>query len=159
MTHSIQPGIEASDIWIKKPAWSMLSVKGAVRTIGTPRTSDIESPCLLLVCSVIRLEDPAIILPTGPSRQGDALTHGGGFPILFNGNSDGRRGGRTDFGAALRAGARARRHVGDVARGAARRDRWRRARPTGSAVSRARSIRSRAPHRGERDVRDPRRSD
>jgi hypothetical protein len=29
--------MEASDIWMKNPAWSMLSVRGAVRTIGTPR--------------------------------------------------------------------------------------------------------------------------
>ena len=33
VTHSIQIGIEAIPIWMKYPAWSVISVKGAVRTI------------------------------------------------------------------------------------------------------------------------------
>jgi hypothetical protein len=36
ITHYIHPGIEARDIWMKNPAWSMLSVRGAVNTIGAP---------------------------------------------------------------------------------------------------------------------------
>jgi hypothetical protein len=44
ITHSIQPGIDASDIWMKKPAWSMLSVRGAVNTIGAPAYSPIRLP-------------------------------------------------------------------------------------------------------------------
>jgi hypothetical protein len=44
IAHSIQPGIDASDIWMKKPAWSMLSVRGAVSTIGTPARWPIRSP-------------------------------------------------------------------------------------------------------------------
>ena len=33
ITHSIQIGIEAIPIWMKSPAWSVISVKGAGRTI------------------------------------------------------------------------------------------------------------------------------
>ena len=41
MTHSIQIGIDAMPIWMKYPAWSIISVNGAVMTICVPRVMGI----------------------------------------------------------------------------------------------------------------------
>jgi len=55
--------MDASDIWIKKPAWSMLSVKGAVNTIGAPVDWFMRLP---------PVDDGALLEADGGDEPGDA---------------------------------------------------------------------------------------
>jgi hypothetical protein len=72
MTGSIHSGIEASDIWMKKPASSVLSVSGAVNIIGVPAHPVVDH--LVEITGTEDMIGMAITMPRG--RNGQNLKEG-----------------------------------------------------------------------------------